>query len=60
MRSSTVLLEAPNQMPVHQLVNTETETDEAKMKKSKSKTTLTIVQEFPKKPSDKVSTMNLV
>jgi hypothetical protein len=47
-------------MPVHQLVNTETETDEAKMKKSKSKTTLTIVQEFPKKPSDKVSTMNLV
>jgi hypothetical protein len=58
---STLLLEAPNQMPVHQLVNVNTETDEARMKQSKNgKTTLTIVQDFPKKLNDKVSTMNLV
>ena len=45
---STLLLEAPNQMPVHSLVNTET--DEVRMKTSKTKgTMLTIVQDFPKK-----------
>jgi hypothetical protein len=41
---STLLLEAPNQMPVHQLVNVSTETDETRMKKAKNgHTTLTIV-----------------
>merc|ERR1712080_53447 len=59
---STILLEAPNQLPVHSPELVVTDSEELRLKKVKAdkRTTLTIVQDFPKKPTDSAPTMNLI
>jgi hypothetical protein len=55
LQTSLVMLEAPIKAPKADQVLVNTDSDEQRFKKNNKKTTLTIVQDFPKKPTEPIA-----